>query len=200
MNRRLPHHIRPAVLARHRTRLEGSLCVGELPRLAELCRAQAARIEAALEFEYETGSGRLMMGVELHGELELTCQRCLSPMRWHLDHINRLVVADGPQAAASLPRDTDHIVCTAEEIAPAGIVEEEVLLALPQIPAHGHIGQCDAAMVAHLGGAGRGVHAGPADNRGGHANPDNPGGQANPGADPANNPDNPFGILRNIRL
>lgn len=197
MERKLPHHIRPAVLARHRTRLEGALCVGELPRLAELCGAQAARIEAALEFEYETGSGRLMMGVELHGELELTCQRCLSPMRWRLDHINRLVIADSPQAAASLPRETDHIVCAAEEMAPAGVVEEEVLLALPQIPAHGHIGQCDAAMVAHLGGAGRGGHAHPAGAPGGaHANPANPAA----GADPAANPDNPFGILRNIRL
>ncbi|MDD9806004.1 MAG: YceD family protein [Gammaproteobacteria bacterium] len=193
MERRLPHHIRPAVLARHRTRLEGTLRVGELPRLSELCRAQAARIEAALEFEYETGSGRLMMGVELHGELELTCQRCLSAMRWRLDHTNRLVVADGPQTAASLPRDTDHIVCTTEEIAPAGVVEEEVLLALPQIPAHDHIGQCDAAMVAHLGGAGRGGDnpaGGPADAPAG--SPDN-----HPDNNPANNP---FGILRNIRL
>ncbi len=159
------------MLAKHRTRLEGDLSVGELSRLSELCRSPAARIRAALEFEFEAGSGRLMLRMEVRGELELTCQRCLSAMPWRLDHTSRLAVVDDPEAAARLPRGADHIVCPAQGIAPASLVEEEVLLALPQIPMHNRAGQCDADMMARLGhGDGREARS------------------------------NPFGILRNIRL
>ena len=172
---KLPARARPAALARHRTRLTGHLTAGELPRIAELCRSPAARVSAALVFAFEDASGRIVMQIHVRAELQLTCQRCLSAMAWRTDHRNRLVIVGGHEEAKRLPRGADHIVCMSEDLAPADVVEEELLLLLPQIPVHESIGQCDPGMVAHLRGDGA-RHA-----RGGPRN-------------------SPFAALENIRL
>ena len=147
---KLPARARPAMLAKHRTRLGGRLGADELPRLSELCRSRVARVDATLAFALEEASGRLLMHVHVRAELHLTCQRCLAAMAWRADHRNRVFVVSDHETARSLPRGADHVVCTAHEIAPAEVIEEELLLLLPQIPTHESIEQCDPGMVAHL--------------------------------------------------
>ncbi len=147
---KLPARARPAMLAKHRTRLGGRLCADELPRLAELCRSRAARVDAALEFAFENAGGRLVMQIHVRAELRLTCQRCLAAMTWRADHRNRVFIVSNHEIARSLPRGADYVVCASQDIAPANVVEEEVLLLLPQIPAHENVEQCDSGVIAHL--------------------------------------------------
>lgn len=163
------------MLAKHRTRLGGRLCADELPRLSELCRSRAARVDATLAFALEEASARPVMHVHVRAELHLTCQRCLAAMTWRVDHRNRVFIVSDHETARSLPRGADHVVCASQEIAPAEVIEEEVLLLLPQIPTHESIERCDPGMIAHL--------------RGGRAR------------DAGDNPRrNPFAVLKSMRL
>ena len=156
---KLPARARPAALARRRTRLAGHLAVGELPRLADLCRSRAAHVDATLAFAFEDASARLVMRTHVRAELQLTCQRCLSAMPWRVDHHSRVFIVSDRKAAMNLPRGAEHIVRASEEIALTEIIEEEILLLMPQIPAHHGVEQCDPGVIAHLR-RGRARHAG----------------------------------------
>ena len=111
------------------------------------------------------------MQTRIRAGLHLTCQRCLAPMAWRINHKNRVVIMTNQETARSLPRATDHVVCPSEEIAPAELVEEEILLLLPHIPLHASVDQCDADVIARL-----------------HRR------------DTPKTRDNPFAALKNIRL
>jgi uncharacterized protein len=86
--------------------------------------------------------GSLSLALTVHGQVELTCQRCLGGMQ-HTVEIDRMVYLARSETELdrldALP-DSDAIL-VGETLGLVELVEDEVLLGLPLAPMHAE-GQC----------------------------------------------------------
>jgi uncharacterized protein len=144
MRASLIRHVDPWQDAARGSRYEGYLPVDRLPRLAAaasfgspmyvkitFCRRQEAARRGAIE-----------IGMEVNGRYEMICQRCLEPLAIESDFkCSVWVVRD--EAAARIADTLGETIVSApgERLELAGVVEEELLLALPFAPSHKH-GTC----------------------------------------------------------
>ncbi len=139
----LPSRIDLWRLAAEGGRLDGALALGELPRLAaELNRADGV-VSVALAAGVDPRGVRFIKGA-LRAEVELVCQRCLGPLRWPLDVMVSLGLVHSEAEADCLPDEYDPLQVPEGVIRVADPLEDELLLALPQIPRHDDAGECSA--------------------------------------------------------
>ena len=88
------------------------------------------------------------------GRLELQCQRCLESMPFPLETRFRLGLVSSQEAAAGLPARYEPLLVTQEPTVIAEVVSDEVLLALPIVPAHGDQAECRALVSEYSAPAG----------------------------------------------
>lgn len=81
--------------------------------------------------------------------VELTCQRCLGPLRQTLDADVALGVITAEEQAINLPERYEPLLVQEERISLAELVEDELLLTLPVIPRHEEE-TCEAAPAPEL--------------------------------------------------
>lgn len=144
--------------ARQGGQLEGVIPLPAMKRLADLLAAgkdEAAELAITLRGAREDGEGGrggFWLWLSVTGELALTCQRCLRPMDYSLCLESRLrLVGESGEWPGQNPGD-DGWLESAEDAIPAdaeqavlGLVEDEVLLALPMAPKHEQCGSPDEA-------------------------------------------------------
>lgn len=130
-------------LARQEARITRPIGLGELPRLEALVvDGIVAENDAALTVDLRfsrTPEGLARVQGSVQGMLGLTCQRCIQalPYRLHID-LDDLIVGSESMArrvdAAAGPSGCDQalIVANGSEISVAEIVEDEILLGLPE--------------------------------------------------------------------
>ncbi len=123
-------------------RLEGRVPVSELERLARLLADQRGEVLYSLHF-YRDARRRACVDGKVVADLRLTCQRCLEPVEIAVDSVIALALVQGVEEAQRLPDPYDPLLAPDEGIRPLDLVEEEVLLALPQVPRHGPAEPCD---------------------------------------------------------
>ena len=126
-------------LASQRAILDGVFDPESLPRLLEVVTARPSAIAYRIEFAWDVSRRPKMTG-EVKGMLPLICQRCLERLDWYFDTVFESLVIDNEQEE---PGDVDAVVRSGGRIALEPIVEDEVLLALPNAPVHPH-GSCEA--------------------------------------------------------
>tara|TARA_R110002072_G_scaffold4663_3_gene32447 strand:- start:59268 stop:59828 length:561 start_codon:yes stop_codon:yes gene_type:complete len=127
---------------RHALLVEGSLPLSRLERLSTLLTDTAGQVNASLQFGFDGGRRRIEGRVE--AIVNVQCQRCLEPVSLTLSEpVNLALVAD-EAAAKELPAEYDPWVCGEEELVPADIIEEQLILGLPIVAVHQ---QCDPASV-----------------------------------------------------
>ncbi len=122
--------------------LKGSLRVEELPRLSVSLRADDAAVQYQLDGVLASGRPALRLKVE--ARVWLTCQLCMSlyPELLHLDTV--LPVARNEAELSrweSLDPMLDALIAD-PGLDVAGLVEDEILLAIPLVPMHAE-GECD---------------------------------------------------------
>jgi uncharacterized protein len=103
-------------------------------RLAE--SGGSARVRLELQLVDGTPSGML----QLQAEVVLECQRCLRPVRRTLESESRLAFV--VQDDAPLPADHEPVVGDPRRVDLAGLVEDELLLAVPLIAKHAPGEEC----------------------------------------------------------
>jgi uncharacterized protein len=157
-------------------RLEGRVPVSELGRLARLLADQQGEVLYSLRF-YRDARRRACVDGKVSADLRLTCQRCLEAVEIVVDSVIALALVQGVEEAQRLPDPYDPLLAPEEGIRPLDLVEEEVLLALPQVPRHGPAEPCDT-------GGWLGDQAAPS-----------AGGQSEATADT----DNPFSVLAQLK-
>lgn len=92
------------------------------------------------------GSGPALIG-EANCIVTVRCQRCLEPFELTLQASLRLGVVRDEAAGQRLPDDMEPLLCAqGQEVAVAELIEDELLLALPDYPRHAD-GQCQPATV-----------------------------------------------------
>ncbi|GAB4357570.1 MAG: DUF177 domain-containing protein [Gammaproteobacteria bacterium] len=108
-----------------------------LVSIAQLGRG-AARVD--LTFGRDT-SGRGVISGRIEAAVVLSCQRCMEPVTLKIEREVHLVIVDSFESALRLDPEADPLVQGEESIALSEIVEDELLLALPQEATH-QTGQC----------------------------------------------------------
>jgi uncharacterized protein len=122
--------------------LERKVGLDELPRLANFLATTAGFLVVRLE-GWRDDAGKSWLQLEIGGEPELWCQRCLGGVRFPLAIRSRLqLVGPGEEwPDDDLVDDSADAIAAEEALVVLSLVEDEVLLALPIAPRHA---QCES--------------------------------------------------------
>lgn len=146
MSDRLPDRLFPERYADASATIAGRWPSDECVRLPELVE-RLTGIKLELHFERKS-SGRVVIDGGLKTELQLICQRCLQNVTWPLDVPLHLAVCRSGQDFDAIPAGYEPLEVDEDGgIFTGQFVEDEVIVRLPAVPAHGDISQCDPDMV-----------------------------------------------------
>lgn len=131
---RLPVYINPLSFSERRKRLSGRIEVSDLARLSEVLLNDSGVVEIDLSFDKE---GRIpTLQGEIKATLVLQCQACLEQVEWTINKHFKLGLLVSLEQADSLPSDCEPLILESEKISLNDLVEDELLLALPDFPRH----------------------------------------------------------------
>lgn len=131
----------PFEFAREGGVLVGTVPVAKLERLQDLLANPAGdvawRVVGCVEDGVVSGS-RWFLDLEVDGVLQLVCQRCLGAYEYPLKVFNRLelMVPGSELPEEELEDDGCDAIEVSANLSVEALVEEEILLALPQAPRH----------------------------------------------------------------
>src|SRR5574341_11493 len=118
-------------------RKQGGWPLGDFPRLRDMLADTAG--EVAYEISgVRDDRGRPALRLKVRGTLRLCCQRCLEPMVLEVDTDETLVLAATVAEIHAEPASThapDRVVA-GKEMALRGLIEDELILAVPYAPRH----------------------------------------------------------------
>jgi uncharacterized protein len=143
MSDRLPEYIDPWHFAEIGKELTGQVRLTSLPRLKEIMQDQAGVAEIALSFQ-KGANRQVHISGHVKADLKLECQRCLEPVIISVASDMDVVVVEGYDEAKLLADDVEPLLAGDNRIRLNEVIEEELLLALPQVPMHPE-GECRAA-------------------------------------------------------
>ena len=126
-------------LASREAVLAGVVEAESLPRLLEVATAGIEDVAYRIEFTRDV-SGRPKMSGHVKGVLTLVCQRCLDRLDWSFDARFESVVVEGAREDTGA---LDAVACSGGRIELETVIEDEILLALPNAPVHPR-GSCEA--------------------------------------------------------
>jgi len=138
------HVINPLEFARDGGRLAGALDIALLTRLQELLYCDQGTVNYSLDGAVDS-KARPALRIHISGTIVVQCQRCLGPLSILLKLSSSLMLAEKGQMPDSEALEDPSLdwIPAEEEIDPAALVEEEILLALPMSPRHPEA-QCSA--------------------------------------------------------
>jgi len=119
-----------ANLARQGARVQRRLPAAMLPRLAEIAPG-VGEVEVDLAFRMD-GSGRPWVNGWAAQVVDVACQRCLERAEVRLAVQFELCIVQGDEATRELPEGVDLLVADGETVSIVDIVEDELLLGLPE--------------------------------------------------------------------
>ena len=147
MSRHLPVEVDPLYLAERGRVLEGSVPVSAFKRLGHWLHTDGGAIEALLRFERGEGGRQILHG-SMQGQVELVCQRCLSPFVLPIEREFELALVESVAAADLLPEGLEPLLVDPRRgMHTVDLLEDELILALPLVPRCGDAGHdCEAAI------------------------------------------------------
>ncbi len=140
MSSHLPDFVDPWRMVDQRRVFSGYAAIADLSRLAKIVLGAESDIELQLEFERDREKRACIKG-SVKAELLLECQRCLSPMSFSVMSQLNIALVRSTEEAERLPDDYDPLLLGEPRIRLLDIVEEELLLSLPQVSRH-EVGEC----------------------------------------------------------
>lgn len=142
-------------------RLEFGAALSSLPRLMEMASATEGFVKARLQvmprnlisFDVLGGGASRRLGGywqvsgTLSAELWLRCERCCESFRWQVNAPVMVGVILEEGHADALPEDLEPHLLEADRsgrwlLSVEGLLEEEVILAMPAVPAHENVADC----------------------------------------------------------
>ena len=130
-----PEHVLPLRLARAGETLEGSVALARMARLATLLHDGAGEARFTLRFGYDAeGQARVLGRIDAHPVM--LCQRCLEPMQVDVACDVSLALVEEGADTSTLDTGYDPLVVGESPLALADLVEDEIILALPNFTRH----------------------------------------------------------------
>lgn len=131
---RLPHYIDPLHLADKRSELKGVLSLKDFGRLSDLLFDADGNVAIDLFFSREGRLAKIEGKIDTH--LRLICQNCLTAVDWPVQADVRLGIVNSLEQIERLPEGFEPLLVEENKILLQDIVEDELLLNLPQYPKH----------------------------------------------------------------
>ena len=145
MSPHLPDFVDPWHFADIGKRISGSFALEALPRLAPLLMEPHGEAVFELAFSRDERKRARLEG-QIQAHLTLQCQRCLGPVSVPVEMKFTLVAVQGIEEAEQLPDSVDPLLIGESKLRLVELVEDELLLSLPQVPRH-QAGECSAAVI-----------------------------------------------------
>ncbi|MEE1925847.1 YceD family protein [Pseudomonas sp. 148P] len=140
LNDPIPPHVDPRKLADRGVSIEGSVPLADLERLCDPLSDNVGTVQAKFDFERDE-QGSVVFHTDLNVEVKMVCQRCLELVTLPIhSECTYAVVKEGANTQ-SLPKGYDVLELGEDPLDLQALVEEELLLALPIVPAH-HPEEC----------------------------------------------------------
>lgn len=116
---------------------QGVLPLSAFPRLRDVLASDVGEVAYQLKGVRDE-RGRPSLRLRVQGTLQLRCQRCLGPFAFDVQADALLVLAATQAEIDADPADVQSPdrVLAAKQMAVAGLVEDELILALPYAPRH----------------------------------------------------------------
>ena len=111
--------------------------IGKMDRLAELLAPGGAGNRGNAEFRAGfrfDRQGLVTIDLAVKATLQLVCQLSLEPYAEEVERRSKLVVIEDVAAQEGLPEEYEPVLVEDRRLALADLVEEELLLAVPQVP------------------------------------------------------------------
>jgi uncharacterized protein len=131
----LPAQISPFKLARQGQVLQGVIQVKGMERLVQVLSRDDAGIAVTLHFDKDPQGVSFARG-HLSAKVEMICQRCMKPMTVPVEADVSLGFVTTDEQAGKLSDRYEPCMVTDEPVSLAGIVEDEIMLALPIVALH----------------------------------------------------------------
>ena len=110
-----------------------SVPVAELPRLRSRLEASGS-VEGSVHFTREAGLA--VAELTVRGTAVLQCQRCMEKLEAPVETRSRVALIASEAEAGRVPEDLEPMLAPGGRISIREIVEEELMLFLPIVPAH----------------------------------------------------------------
>ncbi len=108
--------------------------VSRFARLAEaICNNQG---EVTARLKFGTRAGTPCLDGYVQAELELRCERCLGPVKQHIESGFRFGLISSADEADLLPKEFEPLLASDAEQSLLELVEDELLLSLPIVARH----------------------------------------------------------------
>jgi uncharacterized protein len=118
---------------------DGVTPVAEMSRLSKDCADQSGEIAWAVDGAV-TSHGYPSMTLSVSGTVQLVCQRCLAPFAYAMDSSTMLVMGKDDEEADQIEELLDDesidVIVGSRTTDLRDLIEDEALLALPQVPKH----------------------------------------------------------------
>lgn len=133
---RLPVLINPLSFSERGKALSGTIEINELARLSDVLYDNSGVVEINISFDKE-GRVPTIQG-EIKANLVLECQSCLKQVVLTVDRHFKLGLVTSMEQADRLASDCEPFILESEKISLNELVEDELLLAIPDFPRHQH--------------------------------------------------------------
>ena len=146
MSREFPDIVDPWKVADGKRVFGGSMPLAWMPRLEALLGEDQGSKTAWFEarFAYDR-QGLVTIDLTVKADLQLVCQRSLEPYTEHVDRRSRLAVIENVNDEEELPEHYEPVLVEEKRLAFVELVEEELLLAVPQVPRNPELSFDDGA-------------------------------------------------------
>ncbi len=135
LNAPIPPHIDPRKLADRGTTLEGEVLLASLPRLCDPLADDAGLVRAKFFFGRDEQRAVIIRS-EVDVEVKMVCQRCLELVTLPIHSECEYAVVKEGASSESMPKGYDVLEVGEDPLDLLALVEDELLLALPIVPAH----------------------------------------------------------------
>ncbi|HUQ09497.1 MAG TPA: YceD family protein [Steroidobacteraceae bacterium] len=119
--------------------------LADLPRVSH--ELSATDGEAIGNVRFSRQLGQAVADLAVSAQPEVVCQRCMQPMRWPVNVKSRIALVSDYSAADRVPEEFEVFLVEGDSVSVRDLVDEEVMLALPQVARHEEGSECaDRAM------------------------------------------------------
>lgn len=138
MHQKLPKEIDPLRMAQNGLKLEGTLPISTMNRIAGSLSDNEGEVSVTMNFDVDETSLPFMYG-KFSAKLSLICERCMTPMSVDVDVECFLAILKSERKVEELAEMYDPwIIENSDPVLLSSVVEDELILGLPLVPRHEH--------------------------------------------------------------
>ena len=133
MSREYPDWVDPWKAAEGRKIVSGSMPLSRMARLGPMLADTAGEAHFVASFSFDS-QGMVTIAMEVDATLQLVCQRSLEPYPEKVSRRSVLGVMENMADEHMMPENYEPVHAAHRRLALLDLVEEELLLAVPQVP------------------------------------------------------------------